>query len=79
MKFHSDHIGVELERHATFTLDDAAGVRFACRKGTLWITLDGYGRDIVLEPGESFTGVEHRHALVYAMKPSCLDVATVAT
>ena len=77
MIFNSERMSVQLEHHAMFTLDDAADVKFDCRKGTLWITLDGDGRDIVLEPGESFTSAEHRRALVYAMRPSCLDVSAL--
>jgi len=35
-------------------LRDACGSRLACLRGTLWITLDGERRDIVLRSGERF-------------------------
>lgn len=78
MNLNSEQLGVQLGRNAMFTMDDAADVRFSCRAGTLWITLDGDGRDIVLEPGDSFSSPEHRRALVWALRPSCVDVTAAS-
>ena len=67
---------LHLQPQAMFNLPDAAGARIVCRSGCLWITLDGDLRDFVLEPGESFTTTEHRRALIYALKPSCMAVSS---
>lgn len=64
-----------LAHAAIFEVTDAAGVQISCREGSLWLTLDGDARDIVIAAGESFTATEHRRALVYALTPSSLSVA----
>jgi len=64
-----------LEPKALFQVSDAAGVQIACHGGSLWITLDGDPRDILLEAGERFTATEHRRALIYALAPSTLRLA----
>lgn len=69
-------LDLHLQPQAMFNLPDAAGARIVCRSGCLWITLDGDLRDFVLEPGESFTTTEHRRALIYALKPSCMAVSS---
>jgi hypothetical protein len=61
---------LELRTRGIFSVADAAGVRFSCREGTVWITLDNDQRDVVLEAGADFTTGEHRRALVYALQPS---------
>ena len=58
---HSYHLG--LEQRGLFEIPDVAGVQIRCTEGSLWITLDHDLRDIVLEPGDSFTGSDHRRAL----------------
>jgi len=55
-------------------IPDAAGVRFSCDEGCLWITLDNDPRDIVLEPGQCFAGTQHRRALIYALQASTLGL-----
>jgi hypothetical protein len=76
MKTHSLPGDLQLTYQAIYSLADAAGVQIACREGTVWLTLDGDPRDIVLEAGEAFTTPEHRHALVYALQPSRISLAT---
>lgn len=65
---------VSLQHKALFDIADAAGVRVRCDEGALWITLDNDPRDIVLRAGEVFATDDHRHALVYALKPSTLTL-----
>jgi hypothetical protein len=71
----SKQFELTLAHQAMFSVSDAAGVQIACREGCLWVTLDGDPRDIVLDAGESFQAAEHRHALIYALAPSCLSLA----
>lgn len=67
-----------LAQRGLFEIPDVAGVQLRCTEGSLWITLDHDLRDIVLAPGDSFTGTEHRRALVYALQPSTLAVRAPA-
>ena len=70
---------LNLPGQAVVTLPDAANVRSACVEGIVWITLDNDPRDIVLESCDVFTTPEHRRAIICAMKPSTITVATPAT
>ena len=69
---------IELKTQDLYRLPDAAGLRIACRSGSVWITLDDDPRDVVLEAGGSFTTDEHRRALVFAFEGSSLRVEPVA-
>lgn len=61
---------VRLATRHLFDIPDAAAVQIHCTDGTLWLTLDHDLRDIILEPGQSFTATEHRRGLLYALRPS---------
>jgi hypothetical protein len=50
-------------------------VQILCRSGSLWVTLDGDPRDIVLDAGDHFTATEHRRALIYALGPATLSLS----
>lgn len=75
MNTSSKQFDLSLAHQAMFEVTHAAGVRIVCREGSLWITLDGDPRDIVLSAGDSFTATEHRRALIYALAPSTLTLA----
>jgi hypothetical protein len=51
LSFHHAHI--TLERRGWIHLLDAAGMRIACRSGTVWVTQYLDTRDVVLRPGDS--------------------------
>jgi hypothetical protein len=77
---HADHVkestmmicfnkaNLELRREQVISLRDAAGARLRCTRGSLWLTQDGGGRDIVLTPGECFTIERDGMTLVCALK-----------
>jgi hypothetical protein len=69
------HFELHLNAKTTFDVTDSAGVQILCREGSLWITLDGDPRDILLDAGASYTPSEHRRALIYALAPSSLSLA----
>ena len=69
------HLDLSLEPKALFNVSDAAGVQILCRSGSLWVTLDGDPRDIVLDAGDQFTATEHRRALIYALGPASLSLS----
>jgi hypothetical protein len=72
----ANHVEVSLDVRAMFSVPDAAGVRFSCRQGSVWITLDGDSRDIVLDPGQDFSSDQHRRALIYALAPAQVRLDT---
>lgn len=75
----SKQFDLSLAHQAMFEVTHAAGVRIVCHQGSLWITLDGDPRDIVLSAGDSFTAIEHRRALIYALTPSTLSLAMTSS
>lgn len=71
----SNPFELSLAHQAMFKVSDAAGVQIVCRKGSLWITLDGDTQDIVLGAGDCLIAAEHCGALIYALAPSTLSLA----
>jgi hypothetical protein len=65
---------IRLAPRALFDLPDASGAEIRCLSGTVWITVDGDRRDVVLEAGESFSTGQHGRALVYAIGASAIQV-----
>ena len=59
-----------LARRQLLSLSDSAGVRIEARCGSVWVTQDHDLRDVVLNPGESFTIDASGRALVQAFEPS---------
>jgi Protein of unknown function (DUF2917) len=66
------HLDLQLPHRSIFNVPDASGVQITCRTGSVWITLDNDPRDIVLQAGESYTGTDHRQAIIYALDASQL-------
>lgn len=71
-------LGIALPARAMFEIPDVAGLKIRCLAGCLWLTLDNDPRDLILEPGDSYSGTVHRRALVYALKDAKLAVAAAA-
>jgi hypothetical protein len=78
MKTDSLQKDLNLAHHAIHSVPDAAGVQIGCAGGTVWLTLDGDPRDIILEAGEVFITPEHRRALIYALQPSRISLVSPA-
>ena len=69
---------VPLSHKATLRLPDAAGLEISCVSGSLWLTLDGELRDVILTAGsndDTFRTREHRVAIVYALADSQVKVS----
>ena len=69
---------VLLSHKTTLRVPDAAGLDITCTSGSLWLTLDGDLRDIILTAGsndDTFRTSEHRVALVYALRDSQVQVS----
>ena len=69
---------VSLTHKTTLRVPDAAGLEITCTRGSLWLTLDGDLRDIILTAGshnDTFRTSEHRVAIVYALADSQVKVS----
>lgn len=73
------HFELGLQARGISEVADAAGVEIACRCGSIWITLDGDPRDIVLDAGQRFQTDQSRRALIYALEPSRLVLSHCET
>jgi hypothetical protein len=71
----NSNFSMNLQHQAMFSVPDASKVRIGVAEGSVWITLDNDSKDYVLDACEVFTTAEHRRALVYALKPSCITVS----
>lgn len=48
--------------------------RVCCRSGRVWLTVDGWQADIVLEAGESFACDTDRRVVVQALRDASVEV-----
>lgn len=67
---------MEVRRKQVLLLRDAAGARLRCTRGSLWLTQDGGGQDIVLAPGDCFTVERDGLTLVSALKDGSVLIAS---
>ncbi|MBI5279618.1 MAG: DUF2917 domain-containing protein [Burkholderiales bacterium] len=65
---------IRLAPRSLLSLPDAAGTEIRSLAGTLWVTVDGDPRDVVLEPGEQFTPSTHGRVIVYALGPAAVEL-----
>ena len=65
---------LELPARRLHSMRGLAGHQVTCQEGCLWLTLDDDTRDIILEPGQSFTLPDARRAVVYAFQRSRMTV-----
>jgi hypothetical protein len=72
MNIKLSRVNLSLEKNQALPMRDAHRVKVTCQEGNLWITQDCDQRDIILEPGQSFTLNCSSPALVSAMMPSVL-------
>lgn len=57
-----------LDKGATLVVPEPRGVSVECRRGCLWLTHDGHGKDIVLSAGEHYVSALGRRLLVHALE-----------
>ena len=78
MRYHQTAIVVDLAYHKLLELDDAEGELIEAIEGILWITQDADPRDVILEPGQSFTVDRPGLTLVSALSDARLRVSRVS-
>src|SRR5450631_780563 len=74
-----DEANLEVRRQQVLSLRDASGVRLRCTRGSLWVTQEGGGQDIVLAPGECFTVERDGLTMVSALKEGSVLIASAPT
>lgn len=72
MQLRLDAPVLALDTGQVFSLDDAAGIRIHARRGTLWITYEDSGTDVILRPGEAIVVDRGGRTVVQALQPACL-------
>jgi hypothetical protein len=63
-----------LDRRQTLEVVDALGTVASVGSGSLWITLENDTRDIVLDPGESWTIDRNGKTLLHAERPTSVKL-----
>lgn len=72
MKLQSSHVLLPLDARKPQRLTRAKGLLLRARRGTVWITVDGDRRDIVLAPGEQWVVDASEPVVVSALHGSAL-------
>lgn len=69
---------IELQRGEVLRLDASAGKSVKSHVGEVWITEEDSSRDVVLEPGQSFTLARPGLALVEAFSDASISFEPVS-
>jgi DUF2917 family protein len=56
------------------SLEDAAGVEVECLTGSVWLTMEGDSRDIIVAPGDAYAIDRNGLTLINAIEPSVVHV-----
>lgn len=57
----------EIARHKILEVKQPLGVTIECLEGSVWVTLDGDSRDVVLDAGQSFVVDRNQRTLLQAL------------
>ena len=67
MDIRLERTAVKLNERETISVVDGKGARIAVKDGTVWITQEHDPRDVMLQPGESFTLDRNGTAIIEAL------------
>ncbi|SRR5258705_9893675 len=76
MKMSRVHTKHRLEARAALALRNGRGSVVTCITGTVWLTMEGDTRDVVLQPGASFVVDQRGLTILAAHEASVVDVCT---
>ena len=76
MKMTRVHTKHRLEARAALALRNGRGSTVTCISGTVWLTMEGDTRDVVLQPGASFVVDRRGLTILAAHDASMVDVCT---
>jgi hypothetical protein len=74
MKMRKLHTNHRIEAREALALRDGRGSTITCISGTIWLTMEGDTRDVVLKAGESFVVDRRGLAILAAHESSVVDV-----
>ena len=57
----------EIAMDRILEIKQGAGITIECLEGSVWVTLDGNMRDVILDPGRSFNVDRKRRILIQAL------------
>jgi hypothetical protein len=75
MNIELDNSLLSLAPDGMVALRDAPGTRVMCVSGSLWITEDRQGRDVILQAGDSFVLKRPGLTLIMALEPAALRLS----
>jgi hypothetical protein len=70
---HAAAMTIDLKRGNFLRVRDGAGGKVTARAGSVWLTEQGGGRDVVLAPGRSFTLRQNGLALIEAFSDASVS------
>ena len=69
------HTNHNLDAHASLALRDAGGRTIRCVSGSVWLTMEGDIRDVVLAAGESFVVDRDGVTILAAQQRSVVEIS----
>lgn len=63
-----------IARNAILEVKQPLGITIECLEGSVWVTLDGDARDVVLDAGQAFTVDRQQRALLQALEAALVRV-----
>jgi hypothetical protein len=75
MNMHKTHTRHQIGPRHGLALRDARGRSVQCVSGSVWLTMEGDHRDVVLSPGASFVVDRDGLTLLAAQQPSAVQVS----
>ena len=72
---HVNRTTVRLARDGVIGIEDGRGLRVGVSTGSVWLTQQGDGRDVVLRAGESFVIDRRGRTVVQALAPAEFSLA----
>jgi uncharacterized protein (AIM24 family) len=75
MDMHETHTKHQIGPRRGLALRDARGRTVKCVSGSVWLTMEGDRRDVVLNPGASFVVDRDGLTLLAAQQPSAVQVS----
>jgi hypothetical protein len=75
MSMHKTHMKHQIGPRHGLALRDARGRIVKCVSGSVWLTMEGDRRDVVLSPGASFVVDRDGLTLLAAQQPSAVQVS----
>lgn len=69
------HTSHQIDRRHGLLLRDVRGRTVTCISGSVWLTLEGDRRDVILDPGASFVVDRNGLTLLAAQRPSAVQLS----